>query len=257
MPTRFNKVHPALKHAGYSATTLLPGEDAAAFEKLHRAVIAEYNPVGALEDDIVADIARLMWRKQNLPTFRIAELANRRYQEIISENVPSDELHPLSFTDPAAVREGYRAAEEQARQELGDVYKLIEIGEPATIDGLMKELDIKERLDGLIDRCLKRLLMVRGVKSLSSAPSSVTPQISSSRKAGGFSSRMRGTECEIDKVLTSRPHGSERDDRSWQPQSRRRASRAVAISYSKKVSRTLISAAESHRSTDRSLRRMD
>ena len=81
-------------------------------------------------------------------------------------------------------REGYRAAEEQARQELGDVYKLIEIGEPSTIDGLMKELDIKERLDGLIDRCLKRLLMVRGVKSLSSAPSSVTPQISSSRKAG-------------------------------------------------------------------------
>ena len=67
---------------------------------------------------------------------------------------------------------------------LGDVYKLIDIGEPATIDGLMKELDIKERLDGLIDRCLKRLLMVRGVKSLSSAPSSVTPQISSSRKAG-------------------------------------------------------------------------
>jgi hypothetical protein len=181
---RFNKIHPALKHAGYSATTLLPGEDAAAFEKLHRAEIAEYSPVGAHEEDIVADIARLRWRKQNLATFRIAELANAHHQKIISENVPSDELHPLSFTDPAAVREGYRAAEEQARQELGDVYKLVEIGEPATIDGLMKELDIKERLDGLIDRCLKRLLMVRGLKSLSSAPSSVTPQISSSRKAG-------------------------------------------------------------------------
>jgi len=184
MPTRFNKVYPALKHAGYSATTLLPGEDAAAFEKLHRAVIAEFSPAGALEEDIVADIAHLTWRKQNLATFRIAELANARHQKIISEKVPSDGLHPLSFTDPAVVREGYRAAEEQARQELGDVYKLIDIGEPATIDGLMKELDIKERLDGLIDRCLKRLLMVRGVKSLSSAPSSVTPQISNSRKAG-------------------------------------------------------------------------
>ena len=184
MPTRFNKVYPALKHAGYSATTLLPGEDAAAFDKLHQALIAEFAPVGALEEDIVSEIARLTWRKQNLATFRIAELANARHQKIISEKVPTDELHPLSFTDPAVVREGYRAAEEQARQELGDVYKLIDIGEPATIDGLMKELDIKERLDGLIDRCLKRLLMVRGVKSLSSAPSSVTPQISSSRKAG-------------------------------------------------------------------------
>jgi hypothetical protein len=87
--------------------------------------------------------------------------------------------------DPAERREGYRAAEEQARQELGDVYKLIDIGEPATIDGLMKELDIKERLDGLISKCLRQLLMVRGVKSLSAASSSVpTPQISGPRKAG-------------------------------------------------------------------------
>jgi hypothetical protein len=62
---------------------------------------------------------------------------------------------------------------------------LIDIGEPATVDGLMKELDIKERLDGLISKCLKQLLMVRGVKSLSAASSSVpTPQISGPRKAG-------------------------------------------------------------------------
>jgi hypothetical protein len=62
---------------------------------------------------------------------------------------------------------------------------LIDIGEPATIDGLMKELDIKERLDGLIYKCLKQLLAVRGVKSLSPASSSVaTPQISGPRKAG-------------------------------------------------------------------------
>jgi hypothetical protein len=186
MLTGFNKVHPALKHAGYSAITLLPGEDSAAFQKLHRDLIAEFTPLGPLEEDIVGDIARLTWRKQNLATFRIAERAKMRRSQINLEKVPP----PDYFLDADLAerrqeeREGYRAAEEQARQELGDVYKLIDIGEPATIDGLMKELDIKERLDGLIDRCLKRLLMVRGVKSLSSAPSSVTPQISSSRKAG-------------------------------------------------------------------------
>jgi hypothetical protein len=82
-------------------------------------------------------------------------------------------------------REGYRAAKEQAQQELGDTYELIDIGEPATIKGLMDELDIKERLDSLISKCLKQLLMVRGVKSLSAASSSVpTPQISGPRKAG-------------------------------------------------------------------------
>jgi len=62
---------------------------------------------------------------------------------------------------------------------------LIDVGEPATIGGLMKELDIKERLDGLISKCLKQLLMVLGVKSLAPASSSVsTPQIAVPRKAG-------------------------------------------------------------------------
>jgi hypothetical protein len=180
---RFKKIHPALKHAGYSATTLLPGEDAAAFEKLHRALIAEFAPDGALEEDIVADIARLTWRKQNLATFRIAQLAQARCEQIYHEKAPPVEFPLLGGIDPAEQREGYRAAKEQAQQELGDIYKLIDIGDPATIDGLMKELDVKERLDGMIYRCLKQFLAVRGVKSLSPAASSVsTRQISGPRK---------------------------------------------------------------------------
>ena len=76
-------------------------------------------------------------------------------------------------------------ADEQARQELGDIHQLIDVGAAATIDGLMKELDVIERLDGMINRCLKRLLIIRGVKSLSSAASSEsTPQIAGPRKAG-------------------------------------------------------------------------
>jgi hypothetical protein len=196
-----NKVHPALKHAAYSATTLLPGEDPAAFEKLHRALIDEFTPIGALEEEIVTDMARLTWRKQNLAIFRIAELAREHHNLINHEKAPARINRPGSYTIladyeaeyeeakrakyEAAQREGYRAAAEQARQELGDAYKLIEAGEPTTIDGLMKELDIKERLDSLISKCLKQLLMVRGVKSLSVASFSVsTPQISGPRKAG-------------------------------------------------------------------------
>jgi hypothetical protein len=188
MLTRLNKVHPALKHAGYSATTLLPGEDPAAFEKLHRALIHEFAPLGTLEEEIVADMARLTWRKQNLATFRIAQLAQKRHDEINAEKVPTldfcaDDEDYLALRE--ARREGYQAAKEQAQQELGDTYELIDIGEPATIKGLMDELDIKERLDSLISKCLKQLLMVRGVKSLSAAPSSVPmPQISGPRKAG-------------------------------------------------------------------------
>jgi hypothetical protein len=80
-----SKIHPALKHGGYAATGLLPGEDRVAFEKLHRDLIAELAPNGAMEDDIVATIARLVWRKQNLSTFRIAELARNRCDRVLSE----------------------------------------------------------------------------------------------------------------------------------------------------------------------------
>ena len=84
MPAQVTKLHPALKHAAYSATTLLPGEDRAAFEKLHRALISEFTPLGASEEDIVETMAHYLWRKKNLETFRIAELA--------SNSPPSDRV---------------------------------------------------------------------------------------------------------------------------------------------------------------------
>jgi hypothetical protein len=52
------QLHPSLQHAGYSALALLPGESRAEFEKLHRALISEFAPAGALEDDIVAETAK-------------------------------------------------------------------------------------------------------------------------------------------------------------------------------------------------------
>ena len=45
MRNRGNRNHPALKHGAYSATAVLPGERRAAFEKLHRGLIAELNSV--------------------------------------------------------------------------------------------------------------------------------------------------------------------------------------------------------------------
>jgi hypothetical protein len=78
MPIEIKKHHPALKHAGYTATTILPGESEADFEKLQQQVIAELNPIGALEEDAATNIARLIWRKQNLPRIRRVDLAKRR-----------------------------------------------------------------------------------------------------------------------------------------------------------------------------------
>jgi hypothetical protein len=115
MSIRIKKIHSALKHGGYAATALLPGENPAAFEKLHHDLIAELAPTGALEDDIVATLARLVWRKQNLATFRIAEVARERYSAIKSEKLPSGyRLLGLEEEIAPAEREAaMRAAEDQ------------------------------------------------------------------------------------------------------------------------------------------------
>jgi len=172
-----DQIPPALKHGIYSGMTLLPGEDAVAFNKLHNELISEFTPVGPLEDDIVHTIARLTWRKQNLSTYRVATRASNRYSSIMEQSRPkiefkgTRELFGFRDTrDPNEVRAAREAAFVQARKELGVAWELI--GDVAKIDHLLSELSVVDRLDGMIDRCLKRLLFVRGLKSLSASTSS-------------------------------------------------------------------------------------
>ena len=177
-----NRIPPALKHGAYSATAVLPGESRAAFEKLHRDLIAEFNPSGVLENDIIADMARLVWRKQNLGTLRIAEHAQKsgRILQLRFTNTRRSASGITVFrTDPEQEeqeREEIQAAKDRVRKELGDNFELVELGEAATFDGLTKELDIKERLDAAIARCLKQLLLVRGVKSVAATPAAASPK---------------------------------------------------------------------------------
>jgi hypothetical protein len=179
MRTRANRIHPALKHGAYTATAVLPGENRAAFEKLHRDLIAELTPSGVLEDDIVATVARLVWRKQNLRTLRIAEHAQSRWSatwEIGIARYPIPPLYEVSEEDKEKAKEEMRVAQDRIRKEFGDTFELVEIGDAATFDGLTEELDIKERLDAAIVRCLKQLLLVRGVKSIASTPAAESPK---------------------------------------------------------------------------------
>ena len=175
MPNRIDRLHPAVKHGAYSATAVLPGESPAEFEKLHRGLIAEFAPSGVLEDDIVMTIARLVWRKQNLTTLRIAERAQAR-RKAIENGIFVSSLLRTKKLDEVDPKEPRRDADSEAQEELGEIYEFIKIGEGATFDGLTKELDIQERLDAAINRCLKQLLMVRGVKSITAAPSSESPK---------------------------------------------------------------------------------
>ena len=59
----------------------------------------------------------------------------------------------LGFTpvDPEAPE----TAEAQAREELGDTYELANMGDVATVDQMLRDLSVEQRLDAVIDKCLK------------------------------------------------------------------------------------------------------
>jgi hypothetical protein len=170
MSVHNNRRRNALKHAGFSATSILPGEDAAEFENLHQALVSEFRPTGALEQETVASLAHLLWRKKNLATFRTAQRAQQRVIEIQEEMLQQPNLilaPPGGSSDPnLSFAESERAAAVKARKELRHLYRLVEMGDEATVACLLNDLAIHERLDAMIDKCLKRLLLIRGIKSV-------------------------------------------------------------------------------------------
>jgi hypothetical protein len=132
---RHKKQHVALKHGGYSALGLLPGESPAEFERLHKDLVEELAPRGPLEEDIVSTLARLLWRKQNRLTFPTAELVRKRCDEIIKEEIaarnipdsfPSLDIFRPSEEVQAAREEAVRTGKEQAQKELGNLDELTE-----------------------------------------------------------------------------------------------------------------------------------
>jgi hypothetical protein len=167
------RIPPALKHAGFSSTSVLPGEDATEFEKLRQGIVAELELDGALENKTGDSLARLLWRRENLAIFGVAQRAQRRMGQIRDTLLPR--LNSDAETSGVAEFEGifqkkWQAAEAKAREEFGEHYDLVELGDDATLESLAKQLAILDRLDSMIDRCLKRLLLIRGLKSLPPAP---------------------------------------------------------------------------------------
>jgi len=132
MSVQVKKFHAALKHGAFSATAILPGEDPIAFKELHQKLIAELAPVEALEDHFVWTIARLVGRKEHLATFRIEEMSRESKRKNLSSKCSKWKSIP--------------------RKDLGASYELVEIGEIATVDRLLQDLAVEERVDAMITR---------------------------------------------------------------------------------------------------------
>ena len=175
MIARVKLSHPAFKHGRYSSLSVLPGENRAAFEKMLEDLIAEYEPSGPFEQHVVHDLARLIWRKDNLSTFQAAKIARAPYvfkEDLHEYYTTSRGLEELVAAGCAAT---VRSEESPARKELGQLYDLVVAGEIATVPFLQRELQLMERLDEMIDKCLKQLLQAKALKSIS-VSASAPPQ---------------------------------------------------------------------------------
>jgi len=62
----------ATRHGLLAKGTILPGEDGAEIERIHRDMLATYRPVGPLEEHLIYRCVNLMWRIRRVP---IAEKA--------------------------------------------------------------------------------------------------------------------------------------------------------------------------------------
>ena len=85
MNIRVDRIPAALKHGAYSATAVLPVKVGPSLRNFIGSDCRAY-PSGVLEDDIVSDMARLVWRKQNLRTLRIAERAQKSWSDTLIWN---------------------------------------------------------------------------------------------------------------------------------------------------------------------------
>lgn len=161
---------PALKHGAYSGTAILPGEDPAAFAKLLEEIEAEFKPVGAMEKEIVFSMARSIWRKKNLKTYRFKRQADEQASKVWDDLPPSKHLIPIPKDNSDPTREKlaeFEKIDRHLKKRLGGTaWALYWAGDQITIEHLETELAMEDRLDGMFDRSLKRLLMVRGVKSV-------------------------------------------------------------------------------------------
>jgi hypothetical protein len=96
VPKRYRKPN-ALKHGGFSSMELFPWEDGAAFEKLHRDLVEQYQPRGPVQEDSIRTIASCIWRKGRVRDKR--QFDTQAALERIENNVLWQHPPPLLETD--------------------------------------------------------------------------------------------------------------------------------------------------------------
>jgi hypothetical protein len=200
------KVPNATKHGAFAHIAILPGEDPHEFERLHRGLVDEWHPNGPSEEDAVLTMAVGMWRKARLQKFRWVQLycgrsepthpfydhefalrtfcngiklnpelietglavlpqktADQLREKFPRENFESTAAWIAAMTKEveSAMLPGVQKADNLPVELLLDRSAMF-----LTEEEFNKELAAEERIDGMTDRAMKRLIQAKGIKEL-------------------------------------------------------------------------------------------
>lgn len=76
----------AIAHGAYSALVVLPGEDAAEFNRLEQGLSADFNPRNQVEGALVRDVAVLLWKKWRIEKAAHAAMVAHLNQPPVQED---------------------------------------------------------------------------------------------------------------------------------------------------------------------------
>lgn len=200
----------AYKHGAFSATAILPGEDEREFEELHSALVDEWKPIGATEEDAVLSIAKAVWRKRRVQKFLTAQcqrhvgnpshvwydesIGLRALAAYVKENPATAFEHAKRFLHQKRIadlkqkipRSKFQSSSEWAEALLNEIGLLVtdfsqsegakitalyQSSEALSGDLFRQELALDERLDAMIDRAVKRLIQIKAMKQILSQAS--------------------------------------------------------------------------------------
>ncbi len=77
----------SLKHGLTAKTVVLPGENKADFDRLQQQLIEEHAPAGALETELVAEIAACLWRLQRARSYESKVLETSSFEVFVSNKL--------------------------------------------------------------------------------------------------------------------------------------------------------------------------
>src|SRR6266516_3292205 len=121
-----------------------PNQFAALFEELCQ----ELKPVGVLEEDQVATIAKLLWRKHQFKVFRVVEQARAEWETDEADKC-MDQAALSAFAREIKAGE-ISAKSGQQKEQLAALHNL-------TLERYIEHLEMMERLDAGAERALRRL----------------------------------------------------------------------------------------------------